>query len=89
MQDFQKILPVTKVKRNLLDLLKQMEQEDETIALTKNGEAVGVMMTISRYEALQETIEILGDKKILTALKRSQKDFMTGKVWDHEEVWKD
>jgi prevent-host-death family protein len=89
MQDFQKILPVTKVKRNLLDLLKQMEQEDETIALTKNGEAVGVMMTISRYEALQETIEILGDKKILTALKRSQKDFRTGKVWDHEEVWKD
>jgi prevent-host-death family protein len=89
MQDFQKILPVTKVKRNLLDLLKQMEQEDETIALTKNGEAVAVMMTISRYEALQETIEILGDKKTLTALKRSQKDFMTGKVWDHEEVWKD
>ncbi len=89
MQDFQKILPVTKVKRNLLDLLKQMEQEDETIALTKNGEAVGVMMTISRYEALQETIEILGDKKILTALKRSQKDFLTGKVLNHEEVWKD
>ena len=89
MQDFQKILPVTKVKRNLLDLLKQMEQEDETIALTKNGEAIGVMMTISRYEALQETIEILGDKKILTALKRSQKDFLTGKVLNHEEVWKD
>ena len=27
MEDFQKILPVTKVKRNLLDILKQMGKE--------------------------------------------------------------
>ena len=30
-----KILPFTKVKRNLLDILKNMEKEEETIALTK------------------------------------------------------
>ena len=89
MDEFQKIMPVTKAKRNLLEILKNMEQEEETIALTKNGEAVGVIMSLSRYEGLMETIEILSDRKILTALKASQKDFKAGKVLDHEQVWKE
>lgn len=89
MEDFQKILPVTKVKRNLLEILKQMEQEEETIALTKNGEPIGVMMPLSRYEGLMETIEILGNKKIVTALKASQNDFKSGRVMDHESAWKE
>jgi antitoxin YefM len=89
MEDFQKILPVTKVKRNLLDILKHMEQEEETIALTKNGEPVGVMMSLSRYEGLLETIDILSNPRIVTALKASQKDFKAGRVLDHETVWKE
>ena len=78
MEDFQRIIPVSKAKRDFLDLLKQMEQEGSTIALTRDGEAVGVMMPLSRYEAMQETIEILGDKEIVLALKASQKDFQVG-----------
>ena len=37
MEDFEEILPVTKVKRAFLDILKVMEQEDSTITLTRNG----------------------------------------------------
>ena len=89
MEDFQQILPVTKVKRHLLDILKRMEEEEATIALTRNGEPVGVMMTLSRYEALLETIEVLGDTAILKYLEKSTKDFQTGKVFSDDEVWKD
>ena len=89
MDDFQEILPVTKVKREFLDILKAMEEEDSTIALTRNGEPVGVMMTPRRYEALLETIEILSDKEILSALEASAKDFKAGKFYEDEEVWQD
>jgi len=89
MADFQNILPVTKVKREFLDILRGMEEEDSTIALTRNGEAVGVMMTPRRYEALLETIEILGDKEILATLEKSAKDFASGKVCTDEEVWQE
>ncbi len=89
MEDFQKILPVTKVKRNLLDILKNMEKEEETIALTKNGEPIGVMMSLSRYEGLLETIEVLSDRKIITALHASKKDFKEGRVLDHDSAWKE
>ena len=89
MDELQKILPVTKVKRELLDILKTMEEEYSTITMTRNGEPVGVMMTPDRYDALLETIEILGNNKILQALKASQKDFNSGRVYTHDEVWKD
>ena len=89
MEDFQQILPVTKVKRNLLDILKRMEEEEATIALTRNGEPVGVMMTLSRYEALLETIDILSDKQILSSLEKSKKDFKAREVFSHKDVWED
>ncbi|MBK5102004.1 MAG: type II toxin-antitoxin system Phd/YefM family antitoxin [Desulfobacteraceae bacterium] len=89
MEDFQEILPVTKVKRNLLDIVKRIEEEDETVTITRNGEPVGVMMSMGRYEALLETIEILGDREILESLAKSGKDFESGEVFQHSEVWKD
>jgi len=89
MEDFQEILPVTKVKRNLLNIIKRMEEEETTIAVTKNGEPVTVMMPLSRYEALLETIDILSDKQILRSLKKSKIDFDSKRVFSHDEVWED
>jgi antitoxin YefM len=89
MDELQKILPVTKVKRELLDILKAMEEEYSTITMTRNGEPVGVMMTPDRYESLLETIEILSDNKVLRSLQSSQEDFKSGKVYTHKEVWQD
>jgi len=89
MVELQKILPITKVKRELLDIIKAMEEEYATITVTRNGEPVGVMMTPERYESLLETIEILGDKKTVRALKASQKDFESDRVYTHKEVWQD
>lgn len=89
MEDFQEILPVTKVKRNFLDIIKRMEDEETTIALTRNGEPVSVIMPLSRYEALLETIDILSDKQILKSLEKSKKDFSSKRIFSHDEVWKD
>lgn len=87
MDDILQIMPVTKVKRGLLDIIKSMQEEDSTITLTRNGEPVGVMMTPDRYEAILETIEILADKNVLASLRSSAKEFKTGKRYTDEEVW--
>ena len=89
MSDILQIMPVTKVKRGLLDIIKTMQEEDSTITLTRNGEPVGVMMTPNRYEALLETIEILVDKDVLASLGASAKDFQDGRVYEHDTVWDD
>jgi antitoxin YefM len=89
MVESQKILPVTKVKKELLEILKAMEEDYTTITITRNGEPVGIIMTPDRYEALFETIDILADNNTLQALKASQRDFRSGRVYTHDEVWKD
>jgi len=42
MVELQKILPITKVKRELLDIIKTMEEEYATITVTRNGEPVAL-----------------------------------------------
>ena len=89
MDDIQQIMPVTKAKRELLDIIKTMQEEDSTITLTRNGAPVGVMMTPNRYEALLETIEILVDKDILASLGASARDFKSGRIYEDSAVWDD
>jgi len=89
MDNIQKVIPITKAKKELLDIVKEMSAEDSTLAVTKNGVPVGILMTPDRYDALLETIEILADPKILKALKASHRDFESNRYHTHEAVWQD
>lgn len=87
MVDLQKIIPLTKAKRDFLEIIKEIGAEDATVTVTKNGVPVGVIMTPERYEALLETIEVLGDAKVVKALAASAKDFSAGRIYEHDHVW--
>ena len=89
MDSIEKILPITKVKKEFLDVIKEMTEEESTITVTKNGMPVGVMMTPERYEGLLETIEILANPKIVKALAASEREFRTGKIYSHRDTWAD
>jgi hypothetical protein len=45
MGDIQQIMLVTNVKRRFRDILKVVQEEDSTITLIRNGEAMGIIMT--------------------------------------------
>ncbi len=87
MEGSQKIIPVTQAKKGLLEIVKEMAEEDITVTVTKNGVPVSVLMSADRYESLLETIEILADQRIVRALARSSREFNAGKVMTHEEAW--
>ena len=87
MVQLDKILPVTHVKKHLLDILKNMSEEYSTITITKNGKPVSIMMTPDRYDSLMETIEILADPDILKALALSADDFKNNRVFEDSDVW--
>jgi len=87
MEGTQKIIPVTQAKKELLAIVKEMAEEDITVAVTKNGVPVSVLMSADRYEGLLETIAILADRSVVKALARSSKEFQTGRVMTHEEAW--
>lgn len=87
MTEFDHIIPVSKIKKDLLAVLKEMDEDDAVIGITRNGEMVGVVMTPERYESIFETIEILSDAEVLRHLENSKLDFMPGRTFQDNEVW--
>ncbi|MGD9160009.1 MAG: type II toxin-antitoxin system Phd/YefM family antitoxin [Desulfobacteraceae bacterium] len=87
MDDIQKIMPVTTVKKNILNIIKEISEDDSTVTVTKNGVAVSVMMSPDRYIGLMETIEILSNPDIMKALNSSRGNFLENKTYSHNDVW--
>lgn len=87
MADFDRILTVTDVKRDLLGLVKKARELSETVAITKNGIPSAVLMGMDEYEGLMETLEILGDASTLKSIKKSLLQLEKGQIVSHEEVW--
>jgi prevent-host-death family protein len=65
-----RIKPISYVKANAAELIRELAETREPLVITQNGEATAVMQDVATYEATQETLALL---KIL-ALGRRQID---------------
>lgn len=83
---FDKILPVTQVKRELMRLLKELRGRGGILAITKDGRAAGILMSPEEYEGLLETLEILQDTSLIRSLNRALKQGPK-KRYSHREVF--
>lgn len=87
MLDLDEILPITDVKRDLLKLVKRVDELKQVIAITKKGKATALLMSMEEYEGLIETIEILSDPELVKQLKKARHDIKKGKFVTDDEVW--
>lgn len=87
MAEFDQILPITEVKKDLLHLVKAIGELKQSIAITKLGKPAAVLLSIDEYEGLLETLEIMSDPKLVKRIKRSLKDLDSGRFLTHDEVW--
>ncbi len=67
-------IPVTKSKTMLLDVIRTINDSEDTIAITKNGIPKAVIMSMEQYEAMRETMAILGDKEMMEQIRRSKNE---------------
>lgn len=72
-------IPVTKAKTTLLDMIRALSDQDDTIAITRNGTPAAVMMSMAQYEALRETLAILGDEEIMRRIRQSRRQVKAGR----------
>ena len=63
-----RVRPISYVKANAAELIRELRENGEPLVITQNGEATAVMQDVASYEATQETLALL---KIL-ALGRRQ-----------------
>ncbi|MFC1533096.1 type II toxin-antitoxin system Phd/YefM family antitoxin [Thermodesulfobacteriota bacterium] len=89
MQTIQQYIPVTKAKSILLDLIRNIKDTDDAIAITKNGVPEAVLISFKKFNGLLETLDILSDEKAMKSIRRSIKEAQKGIWLDFDEVFKE
>lgn len=54
-----RIEPISYVKANAAELIRELAEKREPPVITQNGEAKAVMQDLASYEATQETLALL------------------------------
>jgi antitoxin YefM len=87
MQTIETYVSITQAKAKLLDLVRQLSETNDTIAITKNGIPEAVMLSMSKFEGFLETIDILADPEMMNQLKSSAQDVKAVRLLDLDEVF--
>src|SRR5216117_2178885 len=66
-----RIKPISYVKANAAEVIRELAERREPLVITQNGEATAVMQDVASYEATQETLALL---KILALGRRQIED---------------
>ena len=72
-------IPITTARHEITSLPERLEKDPGAVAITRRGKPVLAVMPWELYEALMETIEILGDVELITALRQSIKEVEASK----------
>lgn len=73
-------LSMTDARNQLTRLPDELAQSHETLTITRHGKPVLAVLPWELFEALLETLEVLGDPEMMAALRRSQEDIAAGRV---------
>jgi len=87
MQTIETFVPITQAKAKLLDMVRQINDTNDTIAITKNGVPEAVMLSMAKFEGFLETIDILADSEMMGQLRRSAQDVNANTLVDLDEAF--
>ena len=59
MQLGQAVKPISWIKDNATQMLRDIEESGKPVVITQNGKAKAVVMDINRYDELQESLALL------------------------------
>ena len=54
-----RVKPISYVKANAAELIREMAENREPLVITQNGEARAVMQDVATYDSTQETLALL------------------------------
>lgn len=81
-------LPANQARSNFYQMLDEVGNNLRRFVITHRGKTKAIVMPIEDVEAWEETLEVLSDKKLMKAIKRSKADFKAGRFITLEEIEK-
>ncbi|GHU97116.1 antitoxin [Spirochaetia bacterium] len=74
------IRPISYVKAHTADIMRQVEEKNNPVVITQNGEARAVLMNVGYYQNIMDAINLL---KIVSI---GENDIKNGRTFSEEEM---
>jgi len=82
-------LTISEARKVLLGLPERLAREPErAVTITRRGRPVLAVMPWELYESIVETLDILGDPEMVSALRESLEDLKRGRLVSNEKAKK-
>jgi len=72
-------LPLADVKNRLSEVIDNIEREHGRVVVTKHGRPAAVMLSVDDLESLEETLAILSDPGLRSAIEEGEADLTAGR----------
>jgi prevent-host-death family protein len=72
-------LPLAEIKARLSEIVDRVEGQHERVILTRNGRPAAVLISPEDLEALEDTLELLSDPRVLREIERARREIAKGK----------
>ena len=82
-------LSITKARENFPTLVNNAQKKLHDYVITVNGSPAAILLSVDEYESLQETLDILSDKKLMKEIKEGEKEIEQGNYTSLEEFEKE
>lgn len=81
-------LPIMEARKQLTSLPEMLMHEGRAnvLEITRRGKPVLAVMPWELYEALAETLEVLGDKELVAQLRQSVAEMESGALVDWQDA---
>lgn len=79
-------LPLADARARLSEIVTDAERSHERFEITRNGRPAAVLLASDDYEAMQETIAVLSDTELMSAIKRGIAELATGDYLDEQQL---
>lgn len=83
-----KTLKASEAKTRFYELLKGIQNREDQVIVTRDGEPAAVLLNYREFESLIETLEVLSDPKAMERIRRNQEYIKRGgRLYTHKEVF--
>jgi len=62
-------IPLASAKAKLSEIVDRVEREQDRVTITRNGRPVAMIVSLDDIEGLEETLEILSDKRLMRKIR--------------------
>jgi prevent-host-death family protein len=75
-----KTMTLTEARNQLLKVAEEMERRpDQVVEVVKRGKKVMTLLSAEVYDAIVETLEVIGDEAAFAKLRRALREIEAGK----------